>query len=88
MFNSSIAKNNTSGITGVHYDKKRNKWCAQIMINRKGIFLGYYNNKDDAIKSRLTAEQKYFGRFAPQRDLFEKYSIVLNETEDKDGSTC
>ena len=50
------------------------------MINRKGIFLGYYNNKDDAIKSRLTAEQKYFGRFAPQRDLFEKYSIVLNET--------
>lgn len=56
--------------------------------DRKGIFLGYYNNKDDAIKSRLTAEQKYFGRFAPQRDLFEKYSIVLNETEDKDGSTC
>lgn len=23
VFNSSIAKNNTSGITGVHYDKKK-----------------------------------------------------------------
>ena len=87
VFNSSIAKNNTSGITGVHYDKKRNKWCAQIMINRKGIFLGHYDNKDDAIKSRLIAEQKYFGKFAPQIDLFEKYGVVLNETEDEDGNS-
>ena len=38
----------------------------ELFAGTKGIFLGYYNNKDDAIKSRLTAEQKYFGRFAPQ----------------------
>lgn len=35
---------------------------------------GKSTNKDEAIRNRLLAEIKYFGKeFAPQRHLFSKY---------------
>lgn len=60
IYNAKISKNNTSGITGVVWDKERNMWMAQLHLNRKHIFLGRYNNKKNAIKARLKAEDKYF----------------------------
>jgi len=60
--NLSLAINNTSGVTGVGWYK----WVAQIMVNRKHINLGYFNNIDDAIKIRKEEEIKYFGEFAPR----------------------
>lgn len=74
--NASIAKNNTSGVTGVVWVKHNQKWGAQIMVNYQSINLGYYINKDDAIKARLEAEQKYFGEFAPQKNLYDEYGIT------------
>ena len=50
------------------------------MVNGKNIYLGVFVNKEDAIKTRLNAEQKYFGEFAPQQHLYEQYNInILNE---------
>jgi hypothetical protein len=74
--NRSKFKNNTSGVTGVHYDKNKNKYIARIQVNNKRIVIGNYDNKYDAIKARLTAEQKYFGEFAPQKHLYEQYMIT------------
>ena len=62
--NSMIGKNNTSGITGVYWDKSRSKWEVEIMLNRKKIHLGRYGNKEDAIKARKLGEEKYFGEYA------------------------
>ena len=45
------------------------------MINHKEIPLGYFDDIEDAIKARLEGEVKYFGEFAPQRDLFKQYGI-------------
>lgn len=75
--NSSIGKNNTSGIVGVSYRKDRNKWRAFIMVDKKQISLGLYENIDQAIKARLEGELKYFGEYAPQLELFEKYGVEL-----------
>ena len=55
--------NNTSGITGVYWKKDRNKWGARIVVNGKCIYLGYFVNKEDAIKIRKEAEVKYFGEY-------------------------
>ena len=52
---------NTSGRTGVHWDKKNKKFYAKITVNSTGIFLGYYENFDDAVHARREAELKYFG---------------------------
>lgn len=46
------SKNNTSGITGVHWDKVYKRWVANIKVNGKWVFLGGHINKEDAGKAR------------------------------------
>lgn len=74
--NRPISKLNTSGVMGVFWHSKAHKWQANLIVDGKFIYLGLYMNKDDAIRIRLDAERKYFGKFAPQRHLFEQYNII------------
>ena len=60
---SKIRCNNTSGTTGVWFDKSKQKWCAEIMFRKKKYFLGRYSQKNDAIAARKLAEQELFGDF-------------------------
>lgn len=70
--NSSIRRNNTSGVIGVSFNKTYNKWESYINIDKnKRKFLGYFSDKQDAILARLQAEQVYFKEFAPQKHLYE-----------------
>lgn len=74
--NRNVSKNNASGFTGIFYDKKRHKWGSQLIIDDKKVYFKRFDDKEDAIKARLEAELKYFGKeFAPQRHLFEEYDI-------------
>ncbi len=50
---------NTSGATGVCWDRRRCKWLARIHIEGKSNFLGYFKEKSDAIQARATANIKY-----------------------------
>lgn len=61
--NKKIPKNNISGFKGVHYSKLENKWKSYITYNNKRYFLGTFNNKEDAIKIRKKAENKFFGEY-------------------------
>ena len=61
--NQGLSKSNTSGVRGVCFNKRNNKWRAYISINYKRIELGNYESKEEAIKVRLKAEQEYFGEF-------------------------
>lgn len=74
-FNITKRKNNTSGITGVYWEEQKEKWCACIYKNKKYVLRKYFDNKDDAIKSRLKAELEHYD-IAPQRHLFERYGIL------------
>ena len=51
---------NTSGIRGVCWNKKNNRWSAYISFQSKRYALGEFKNKEDAIKARKEAEKKYF----------------------------
>lgn len=62
--NIGLKTNNTSGYTGVSWDKSKNKWKAQIGINNKMINLGRFSNLEDAIYARQEAEKKYFGEWS------------------------
>lgn len=57
--NMPIQSNNTSGYTGVTYDKNRNKWQSQIKINGKNKFLGRFDNIEDAVKFRNEGKLKH-----------------------------
>ena len=56
--NCNIAKNNTTGITGVTL-RKNGKFRAMIRYNDKLISLGTYNNLTQAVFARYSAEVKY-----------------------------
>ena len=73
--NASKRHDNKSGYSGVFWHKKQQKWHAYIRKNGKRIHLGSFILKEDAIIARLKAEKEYYGEFAPQRDLFDKYNI-------------
>ncbi|MDD9147811.1 hypothetical protein OYT88_04510 [Sporolactobacillus sp. CQH2019] len=53
-------KDNKTGIKGVCYRQKINKYAAYIGVNGKQIQLGQFKNIDDAIKVRKVAEEKYY----------------------------
>lgn len=58
--NSAINKNNTSGVTGVWFDKSKGVWRAELRSRGKRYQLGRFLNKEHAIRARLTGEAKYF----------------------------
>lgn len=64
LFNAKLSSANKSGKKGVCWHKKSNKWMAYITIGMKRIYLGLYEDKDDAIKARKKAEKEYFGEYA------------------------
>ena len=54
--NRNMFKNNTTGHTGVYWDKSSNKWIAQIRVNRRMHTLGRFLDINDAVKVRKQAE--------------------------------
>jgi hypothetical protein len=68
LANRRLRSDNTSGVLGV--SRVRGKWQAEIQVGGKGIYLGWFENKDDAVAARVYAELVHFGEFAPSaRDL-------------------
>ena len=57
--NSSLSKNNTSGVTGVWRDTRRGHWCAEIKVDRRKIYLGAFASVEEAAAARKRAEKDY-----------------------------
>jgi hypothetical protein len=55
---------NTSGFKGATFDKRRGKWLAQIMVNKKHHHLGYFDTAEDAHLAYAAAALKHFGQYA------------------------
>lgn len=64
-----LQKNSTSKVTGVVFDKARNKYKAQIGVNYKNIVLGRFDTIEEAIQARKDAEKKYFGEHAYNEEV-------------------
>ena len=54
-----VAKDNTSGVRGVCWDKRSQKWVARISRQGKSHYLGSFVDKADAIKARKQGEELY-----------------------------
>ncbi|THE13085.1 hypothetical protein E1I69_09450 [Bacillus timonensis] len=57
--NRRIGTNNKSGVLGVHYENKSKMWIAKIGVNRKKKYLGKFVKREDAVRARKEAEEKY-----------------------------
>lgn len=60
--NTSLRSDNSTGHTGISIN--RGKYRARIVVDGKEIYLGAFDDIDEAIEARRAAEEKYFGEFA------------------------
>lgn len=52
--------NNTSNVVGVCWHNHAKKWMSYIKVNNKQIYLGLFDDFNEAVKVRKEAEMKYF----------------------------
>jgi hypothetical protein len=65
--NRKTPSNNKSGVTGVGFRSREQKWTARININGKRKQLGMFDTLEGATQARRKAEVKYYGEYAPTR---------------------
>lgn len=65
------SKNNTSGVKGVWWHIKEQKWQAAIGFKNKRIYLGSFDTLEAAAKARALAEEEYF------QPILDKYSTDI-----------
>ncbi len=78
-YNQSLKSCNTSGIKGVHWYKSNSKWGARITYNNKVIFLGLFENKEDAIIARSKKAQELFGEFINKCEVIKVKRKEIDE---------
>jgi len=61
--NRQINLNSTSGYKGASWNTYHKKWAAYIKLDKKKIFLGYYDDPKDAHEAYCIASEKYHGEF-------------------------
>jgi hypothetical protein len=95
-FNTRICKKNTSGCKGVSFEKKSNKWYAEITINGKQQRLGYFDNIEDAIISRYNKAKELYGEYINECEktqydiaiLIKQKENELKELEELEKELC
>lgn len=63
MANTCLDPRNTSGATGVTWDKARNKWRAQLRVNGRKTNLGRFNTREEAAAKVEEVAQAQWGEF-------------------------
>lgn len=57
--NNAMCSTNTSGVNGVGWNKRKQKWIARITVDKKVIFLGESKDMNKMIEARRVANIKY-----------------------------
>ena len=58
-----LRRNNTSGVQGVDWLAKKQRWRATICFKGKRHYLGSYEKFEDAVKARKRGEEEYHNKF-------------------------
>lgn len=72
-------RRNTSGVTGVTFDKVNRKWVAQINVEGAFVFLGRFIKFGEAVEARKAAEIKY--GFHKNHGLPEQAGVRKEDTQ-------
>jgi len=62
--NKGLSRANTSGYKGVVWNRERNRWRAQIVVEGRSIYLGSFIDLIEAAQAYDVAAQHHFGEFA------------------------
>lgn len=67
-----VRSDSSTGVKGVHYSDRLNKYIAYITVDSKRIHLGCYKLELEAANAYDRAAVRYFGEFARLNNLGEK----------------
>lgn len=57
--NQSLSSKSATGVTGVYFYKRLQKYVAQIRVNQKSIYLGIFETLEEAAAARAEANLKF-----------------------------
>ena len=77
--NKDLKSTNTSGVTGVSWSKRNEKWRPYISINGKQTGLGYYDDFDEAVQVRKEAEIEYYKEYRYKNNQLLSNKIELDQ---------
>lgn len=75
-----IFSSNTSGVRGVSFSKKRQKYVAYICFKGKLYNLGFFDKLEDAAAARKKAEEEMYIPFLKEND--EKLALLTEKQKD------
>lgn len=61
--NTKLRSNNTSGVKGVRWYARYGKWHAQVMANGVRFHIGYFFEREDAVRAYRKRASELFGEF-------------------------
>ena len=76
--NKKIQTNNSTGYTGVMFDKRCNKYFSQIKYNNKIYHLGTFDNISDAVEARLRKSEELFKDFQSNHEKELTLKLKIN----------
>jgi len=76
--NIGLQKNNASGVSGVAFSKRENKWRSTITVNFKQFHIGYFGDFNEAVLYRLAAEKCLDWSNCDSASSAYKYAIKNN----------
>jgi hypothetical protein len=62
--NRRLNKNSTSGFKGVYFDKSSGRWAANILKDRRKLWLGCHDTPQAAHEAYKQAAERLYGEFA------------------------
>lgn len=85
--NYKMPKTNTSGFQGVSWSAQTCKWMAYIRVDNRQVYLGLFEDINDAIHARKMAKMKYHPS-SPEAiqyadEMFRAWSVGLCGLDDK-----
>ena len=67
--NRKLTKGSLSGYKGIGWHKRDKKWWSKIVFERRAIYLGYFDSKEEAAKAYNEAAIKYHNSFVCLNDV-------------------
>lgn len=82
-----VRRNSVSGIKGVTWSRKKQKWVAQIGFKGKNYYLGCFAEIEDAIAVRKKAEEKTYHPFLEWYEEYKKEHLKVPQQITEDDKT-
>ena len=78
LANTCLRSNNTECVKGVYYDKRNDKYHAEISIHNKRYFSKTFSSKDEAVYMRYLMEKYFYKEIGINDPYIDKYVNKIN----------